>query len=130
MVYGRSVSQQLTTFSVNLMHGFPSGNIISEETYFLRPNPYTTITSPGNSRNPLTVGAYNQLSGSILISSSRGYTPSNLVKPDIVARDMHYPAQSETRLLAWPLVQEQLLHIQQVLLPLLMEWAVEKRETI
>jgi subtilisin family serine protease len=63
----------------------PSGEIISDETYFLESNPNTTIMSPGNAIFPLTVTAYNQISGSILNNSSRGFTTSNVVKPDIAA---------------------------------------------
>lgn len=63
----------------------PSGNLISEETFFLESDPYVTVTAPGNARNPLTVTAYNQNSDSILITSSRGYTSSGVVTPDIAA---------------------------------------------
>lgn len=63
----------------------PSGNLISDETFFLESNPNVTISAPGNARNPLTVSAYNQTDGSILISSSRGFTASGGVTPDIAA---------------------------------------------
>ncbi|WP_294143467.1 S8 family peptidase [uncultured Clostridium sp.] len=63
----------------------PSGNIISDRTYFLTPDPYTTITSPGNARNPVTVTAYNQNNNGILIGSSRGYAVFGGIKPDIAA---------------------------------------------
>ncbi|MFR3727976.1 S8 family peptidase [Lacrimispora sp.] len=63
----------------------PSGYLISNETFFLNPNPDTTITSPGNGTNQLTVTAYNQFNDSILLESSRGYTRNGLVKPDIAA---------------------------------------------
>lgn len=62
------------------LHGF-----ITEDTIFLRPNPNTTITDPGNVPNLLTVGAYNHLNNSIFIHSSRGYTSTGLVKPDLAA---------------------------------------------
>ncbi|PWJ52320.1 Subtilase family protein [Faecalicatena contorta] len=63
----------------------PSGDIITEETYFLEPNPYTTVTSPGNARNPVTITAYNQTTNSILLESSRGFTTSNVIAPDLAA---------------------------------------------
>lgn len=63
----------------------PSGDIISEETFFLESDPNVTISAPGNARNPLTVTAYNQTDGSILISSSRGFTSSGGIVPDIAA---------------------------------------------
>ncbi|KEZ89838.1 S8 family peptidase [Lacrimispora celerecrescens] len=61
----------------------PSGNIISNETFFLDANPDTTITSQGDAVHPLTVTAYNQLDGNILSESSRGYTRLGLIKPDL-----------------------------------------------
>lgn len=63
----------------------PSGDIITEETYFLNAIPYTTVTAPGNARNPVTITAYNQITNSILPESSRGFTTSNVVTPDLAA---------------------------------------------
>lgn len=63
----------------------PSGNLISNQTFFINSSPDTTITSPGNGRRQLTVTAYNQLNNSILGESSRGYTRIGLIKPDIAA---------------------------------------------
>lgn len=63
----------------------PAGMLISDETYFLEPDPSITITSPGNSRNSLTVTAYNQIENSVMIGSSRGYTSSGGISPDIAA---------------------------------------------
>jgi subtilisin family serine protease len=63
----------------------PSGNLITDETYFINPDPNVTITSPGNAVSPLTVTAYNQLDNSILEESGRGYTRIGVVKPDIAA---------------------------------------------
>ncbi|WP_024346446.1 S8 family peptidase [Lacrimispora indolis] len=69
----------------------PSGDLISNGTFFLNPNPDTTITSPGNSRRTLTVTAYNQQTSNILDESGRGYTRSGLVKPDIAAPGYQIP---------------------------------------
>lgn len=63
----------------------PSGDLISDETFFINDNPDTTVNSPGNGIHQLTVTAYNQLNGSILAESGRGYTRSGQVKPDIAA---------------------------------------------
>jgi len=63
----------------------PSGDMISNETYFLNSNPDTTITSPGNGRHQLTVTAYNDTNNSILPESSRGYTRIGEIKPDLAA---------------------------------------------
>ena len=69
----------------------PSGDLISENTFFLNPNPDTTITSPGNATSPLTVTAYNQFNDSILPESGRGYTRTGLTKPDIAAPGYQIP---------------------------------------
>lgn len=69
----------------------PSGNLISNETFFLDPNPDTTITLQGDVMYPLTVAAYNQLDGNILAESSRGFTRLGLVKPDVVAPGYQIP---------------------------------------
>jgi len=63
----------------------PSGDLISEGTFFVNANPDTTITSPGNATYPLTVTAYNQFNDSILPESGRGFTRTGYVKPDISA---------------------------------------------
>lgn len=63
----------------------PSGNLISKETYFLKPSPDVTVTIPGNSENALTVAAYDELNSRILSESGRGYTRNNQITPDISA---------------------------------------------
>ena len=63
----------------------PVRGFISDGTVFLRPNPDTTITEPGNAFLPLTIAAYNHLNGSIYLHSSRGFTRTGAVKPDLAA---------------------------------------------
>lgn len=63
----------------------PSGNLITNETYFLNPNPNTTITSPGNSLDIATITAYDPVTEGIAIFSSRGYTRIQGIKPDLAA---------------------------------------------
>ncbi len=63
----------------------PSGDLISTETFFLQSTPDTTLTSPGNAMNPMTVTAYNQNTDGILIESGRGYNRRNEIKPDFAA---------------------------------------------
>ncbi len=55
------------------------------DTYFLQPDPYNTITDPGNTNVPITAGAYNYRDGSIYIGSGRGTVVYSDSKPDIVA---------------------------------------------
>ena len=63
----------------------PVRGFISDETYFLRPDPDTTITDPGNARYPITVTAYDHTKNSIYIHASRGYSLSGQIKPDLAA---------------------------------------------
>lgn len=63
----------------------PVRGFISDETYFLRPDPDTTITDPGNARHPITVTAYDHTRNSIYIHASRGYSLSGRIKPDLAA---------------------------------------------
>ena len=63
----------------------PVRGFISDETYFLRPDPDTIITDPGNARYPITVTAYAHTKNSIYIHASRGYSLSGRIKPDLAA---------------------------------------------
>lgn len=69
----------------------PSGSILSDSTYFIKPDPETTVTSPGNSYHSLTVTAYNQIDNRIMQTSGRGYTRNNHIKPDIAAPGYQLP---------------------------------------
>ena len=75
-VYGQGIT---TGFHIWLpIRGFISGG-----TRFVSPNPYTTVTNPGNSIFAITTTAYDYRNNSIYINASRGYTRSNIVKPDV-----------------------------------------------
>ena len=63
----------------------PVRGFISDETYFLRPDPDTIITDPGNARYTITVTANDHTKNSIYIHASRGYSLSGRIKPDLAA---------------------------------------------
>lgn len=63
----------------------PSRVFISDTTYFLRPDPDTLVTGPGNSQYALTVSAYDHTTGGIYIHSSRGFSRSGQIKPELAA---------------------------------------------
>ena len=67
----------------------PSGNLLTNETFFLNADANTTITAQGDAMHPLTVTAYNQLNDTIIPESSRGYTRLGQIKPDIGAPGYH-----------------------------------------
>lgn len=52
---------------------------------FLNPNPYTTITAPGNAFGVVTTAAYSAYNNSLYLYSGRGYTRFQDIKPDITA---------------------------------------------
>jgi len=87
--YIRLENQDMSAFSFNCW--LPSGNLISNETYFVHSNPDTTITMQGDTTYLLTAAAYNQNDGSILPESSRGYTRLGQVKPDLAAPGYNIP---------------------------------------
>lgn len=63
----------------------PITGFIVPDTVFVKPNPYTTITAPGNASLPITMTAYNYRTGALSLSASRGFTRENLVKPELTA---------------------------------------------
>lgn len=58
---------------------------MKEDTFFLKPNPDTTLTTPSSSERVLTVGGYDSSSEAFFPKSGRGFTNDNNIKPDIVA---------------------------------------------
>jgi hypothetical protein len=72
----------------------PSDNFISANTYFLNSNPYTTVTSPGNSIVPITVTAYNPSTETLYAKAGKGYSTSDIDNPDLAAPgvDIQCPA--------------------------------------
>lgn len=75
-----------TLFISGIFHiWLPVQGFIREDTFFLRPDPDTTITEPANAALPLTVSTYNHLNNSIYIHSSRGYGRNGFINPDLAA---------------------------------------------
>ena len=58
---------------------------VGSDVVFVRPNPDTTITTPGTADVPMTVGAYEALSGIRYLPSGRGFDALGEVKPDFCA---------------------------------------------
>ena len=63
----------------------PMNHFITENTYFIESNPYTTILSLGNATDAITVTAYNVENDSLYINASKGYTRTGVIKPEIAA---------------------------------------------
>lgn len=118
-------------FNVDRTHSefnawLPAGDIISDETYFLMSNSFTTITSPGNSTNPITVASYDTIEGGISIFSSKGYTRKGNIKPDIAAPGTSITAPSNINGYATMTGTGAAAAITTGIVALLFEWSVTK----
>lgn len=78
-VYGRGDIQ------VGFHIWLPMQGFISDNTFFVRSDPYTTILSLGNARSVITVTAYNTVDDSLYLNASRGFTRVGDIKPEIAA---------------------------------------------
>ena len=63
----------------------PAGNEINIVTGFLKATESTTLTIPSTASKVISVGAYDSSNDSFADFSGRGYTRSNMIKPDLVA---------------------------------------------
>ncbi|WOO37380.1 S8 family peptidase [Anaerocolumna sp. AGMB13020] len=63
----------------------PMTGFVREATRFVKPNPETTITTPGNAGIPITVTAYDYRNQSIYLNAGRGFTRLNNIKPELAA---------------------------------------------
>ena len=96
----RNVTPGIWRFTVygqrDLATGFhiwlPMDDFITNETYFVQPNIYTTILAPGTAPSPITVTAYNPVNGNLYVNSGRGYTRTNTIKPELAAPGVNYIA--------------------------------------
>lgn len=70
----------------------PITPFLSDDTYFLEPEPDTTITEPGNVLSAITAAPYNDENRSIYLNAGRGYTRDARVKPDIAASGVNVAA--------------------------------------
>ena len=80
-IFTQARKQQNVQFYIWL----PVEGLISQDTYFLEPSPYTTVTAPGDARNSITATAYQHRDGSIYIAAGRGYTPDGMITPHLAA---------------------------------------------
>ncbi len=81
---------RIIVYGDNILSGeynmwLPITNFVGSDTYFLRPDPYITLTSPADSNVPISVGGYNVVTGGLYADSSRGFTTLGVIKPNFVA---------------------------------------------
>lgn len=87
-VYGRA------DLNVGFNIWLPMAGFISDNTFFIRSDPYVTIQSLGNSEIPITVTAYNTVDDSLYAAASRGFTRIGTVKPEVAAPGVNIIAPS------------------------------------
>ncbi|WP_242863928.1 S8 family peptidase [Clostridium tepidiprofundi] len=61
----------------------PQRELLKEQTRFLNPSPYTTLTIPSTSRRLICCATYNQNNNTLVAFSGRGYTRDGRIKPDV-----------------------------------------------
>lgn len=72
----------------------PMEGFISDNTFFIRSDPFTTILNLGCGRYPITVTAYNDEDDSLYLDASRGFTRTDVIKPEIAAPGVNIVAPS------------------------------------
>ena len=80
----------IRVYGNNILEGdyniwLPIKQFIDKETYFLKPNPDITLTVPSTTQATITVAAYENMTNALFTDSSRGFTRTNEIKPDITA---------------------------------------------
>lgn len=78
-VYGSNILNGRFNIWANLRQ------FMNSDTYFLKPDPNTTLTVPSSAENVITIGGYDNNSDAIYPNSGRGFTNDNNIKPDLVA---------------------------------------------
>lgn len=63
----------------------PISQFLQSETYFLKPDPYVTLTDPGIAQTPITTSTYNDINNSFYANSGRGFLQDGRIKPDFAA---------------------------------------------
>ena len=80
----------IRVFSKNTLNGkyniwLPISAFLNENTYFLTPDPDTTLTSPSDGIYAMSVAAYNHYNNSLYLSSGRGFSAIGAIRPDFAA---------------------------------------------
>lgn len=79
------VVEPLTVIDGRFHMWLPVTEFLSGEVYFLESDPYYTLTNPANAESPIVVSYYNGSNDGVAQASGRGYTRTQLIKPDITA---------------------------------------------
>lgn len=63
----------------------PITEFLDVPVYFLRPDPYITLTEPSMASEVITVTSYNPANLSFAIDSGRGFARTGIIRPDLAA---------------------------------------------
>ncbi len=63
----------------------PITEFLDAPVYFLRPDPYITLTEPAMASEVIAVTSYNAANLSFAIDSGRGYARTGIIRPDLAA---------------------------------------------
>ncbi len=105
---------KIRVYAENIIDGIfdvwlPISGFISNDIYFLEPEPDGTITTPGDTDRAITVSSYSAQNGAFDSESSRGFLRNGNVKPELAApgvgvmgpvRDNRYAYRSGTSVAA------------------------------
>ncbi|MBR4083831.1 MAG: S8 family peptidase [Lachnospiraceae bacterium] len=69
----------------------PVTAFMSSNTFFLEASPDTTLTEPSNAEEVITVSNYNHVNNSFYLESGRGYSRTNMIRPDLAAPGVNVP---------------------------------------
>lgn len=69
----------------------PITAFLRSETYFLRPNPYITLTAPALAANVITTSTYDDKNDSFYQNSGRGFRRDGVIKPELAAPGVDIP---------------------------------------
>ena len=63
----------------------PIIQFLQDDTYFLKPDPYITLTDPAYTARTVCATSYNDENDSLYVNAGRGYSRDDQVKPDVAA---------------------------------------------
>lgn len=69
----------------------PQRPLIEEDTRFLNPSQYVTLTLPSTSNQVICCSYYNQDNNTLMAASGRGYTRDERIKPDVATGGYEVP---------------------------------------
>ena len=102
----------IKVYGNNLVSGrfnayIPISQFISENTYFLEPDPNITITDPSYARKAITTTLFDPINNALYINNGRGYGRDGSIKPDIASPvSAAVTAGAAALFLTWGVVNE------------------------